>query len=239
MSTLVLVRHGQAAPFDSAFVGLTPTGDEQARRLGAFWARRGERFDTVFAGTLGRQIRTAELARGSMRAAGLPCPDVQVLEELDEYDAGAILELLVPLLAARDADFQKLVEACRLGAAGTERSRHFQRMFERVMAAWLDGKLEADGVETWPAFRVRVERAVARVTAGDGRGRRIAVFTSGGPIGLTVQRILAAPERAALELNWRIRNASLTEITFSGGRFSLDTFNTVPHLDDPSLWTYR
>jgi broad specificity phosphatase PhoE len=67
----------------------------------------------------------------------------------------------------------------------------------------------------------------------------VAVFTSGGVIGVTVQNVLNAPEPLALEINWRVRNCSMTEFIFSRDRLSLDSFNTIPHLDDPALRTYR
>ena len=70
-------------------------------------------------------------------------------------------------------------------------------------------------------------------------GRRIVSFTSGGFIGSAAQWALAAPDRTALELNWRIRNGSLTEFVFTRERFTLDSFNAVPHLADSALWTYR
>jgi hypothetical protein len=36
-----------------------------------------------------------------------------------------------------------------------------------------------------------------------------------------------------------VRNCSLTEFVFSGERISLDSFNAIPHLDDPALRTFR
>ena len=42
-----------------------------------------------------------------------------------------------------------------------------------------------------------------------------------------------------LELVWQVRNASLTEFMFTEGRFTLSTFNSVAHLREPELWTYR
>jgi broad specificity phosphatase PhoE len=65
------------------------------------------------------------------------------------------------------------------------------------------------------------------------------VFTSGGVIGLAVQTALDAPAAQALAINWRVRNASLTEFTFGKGRLAFDCFNALPHLDDPALRTYR
>jgi len=64
-------------------------------------------------------------------------------------------------------------------------------------------------------------------------------FTSGGVIGTVVALALDAPDRIALELNWRLCNCSLTRLLFTRDRLTLDEFNTVPHLHDPELWTYR
>jgi len=54
-----------------------------------------------------------------------------------------------------------------------------------------------------------------------------------------VQRALRAPKPVALELNWRVRNTSLTEFVFGRDRLSLDFFNTMPHLADASLQSFR
>ena len=81
-----------------------------------------------------------------------------------------------------------------------------------------------------------VKRRSALVN-GSVRGT-IAVFTSGGPIGVCVQHTLAAPKAAALDLNWRVRNASLTEFVCGRGRVSLDLFNATAHLP-ADLVSYR
>ena len=69
--------------------------------------------------------------------------------------------------------------------------------------------------------------------------RRVAVFTSGGPIGLAVQFAMKAPDRSFLEINWRVRNTSVTEFVFDRERVTLDSFNSIAHLADRALWTYR
>jgi broad specificity phosphatase PhoE len=66
----------------------------------------------------------------------------------------------------------------------------------------------------------------------------VAVFTSGGPIGVCVQSALQAPRAVALRVNWRVKNASLTEFVFSKGRLSLEYFNHVFYLDK-DLQTFR
>jgi broad specificity phosphatase PhoE len=112
-------------------------------------------------------------------------------------------------------------------------------MFEAATTCWLKGELEVERVEGWTKFRDRVRAVLKYIIAKEGRGRRVAIFTSGGVIGLAVQTVLQAPESKALEVNWRVRNCSLTEFTFSRDRLAFDTFNSLPHLDDPALITYR
>jgi len=92
--------------------------------------------------------------------------------------------------------------------------------------------LQSPDIESWRGFSGRVRRAIRNIIGAEGTSRRVVVFTSGGPIGLTVQTVVGAPDAMALELNWRIRNCSLTEFVFSGGRISLDSFNATPHLNE-------
>jgi broad specificity phosphatase PhoE len=237
MSSLTLVRHGRAS-FDAEHYDLlSEVGEVQSRLLGEHWARRGLAFGEVYTGTLARQRETAERVGAACRAAGLPWPEPVVLPELDEFDLGGLATRVVPELARADAAFGDLLARYH-GSAGPERERAFQKMFEVLIIHWASLPA-ADGVEGWPTFRDRVRGALRRLQDMPGQGRRVVAFTSGGFIGTAVQLALAAPDRAALELSWRVRNGSLTEFVFTRDRLTLDGFNAVPHLEDPTLWTYR
>lgn len=239
MGTLTFVRHGQARPFEKESDRLSPLGEQQARALGRYWAERGVQFDEVYSGTLVRQVRTAELVGHCVAEAGQFWPRLQSIPEFNEYDAGGITGKLIPALAERDETFRGLLAAFEANKHAPDRNRHFQKMFEAVTSAWLGGELEVQGVESWSAFRARVQSALQRILGAPGSGRSVAIFTSGGVIGATVQTVLDAPEPQALGINWRVKNCSLTEFTFGGGRISLDSFNTIPHLEDPALRTFR
>jgi broad specificity phosphatase PhoE len=238
MSQLILIRHGQAAAFTPDSDQLTELGKRQAQKLGLYLAARKLRVDEVYTGTLKRQIETEQIAGDALGAAGLPWPDATRLAGWNEYDAGAIMGRLAPLLAARDPLFGKLVQDFELNRAERDRNRYFQRMFEALMERWVSGELGDAGVEPFATFHERVRQARAEIL-GREQSRTVIVFTSGGPIGACVQLAVQAPPAVAVQLNWRIKNGSITEFLFSAGRLSLDSFNAVPHLDTDELVSFR
>src|ERR1700693_6007584 len=206
MSTLVLVRHAQAKPFEKDSDRLSAIGEQQAIALGEFWKARNIRFDEVYSGTLRRHTRTAELA-GFAEFAPKP--------EFNEYDATGILH-------AGNGHVEPDVKD----------NRELQKLFEAAMPQWIAGTLQSPGLETWQSFRERIQRCLQSIVEEDRPSRRVVVFTSAGPIGVAVQTVVGAKEPMAMELNWRIRNCSLTEFIFTHSRISLDTFNATPHLEE-------
>ena len=213
MSTLTVVRHSQARPFDSDPDQLSALGEEQARTLAEYWKRIGTTFDEVWSGSLQRQRQTAELA------AGRP-PEIS--DDWNEYDANGILHHFAPPYELEP---------------GADRNRKFQKVFEPAMLSWLAAE-EHPTVETWGVFRDRVLRALRRMQEGPSN-RNVVLFTSGGPVSVLVQTAIGAPERSFLEINWRVKNCSITEFTFSRERISLDSFNSLPHLERPEMRTFR
>ncbi len=239
MGQLTLIRHGQARAFEQDSDRLTELGELQALKLGEYWLRQNVSFDEVYCGTLVRHCRTAEIVRECFTAVGRSWPEVQNAAALNEYDATGLWQRLAPALAESDAEFRSLHDDFQQHRNTPERNRYFQKMFEVLTARWLRGEIEVEDVETWTPFRERVHSALKNIITQEGSGRRVAVFTSGGVIGLAVQTALQAPESQALQINWRIRNCSLTEFTFNRDRLSLDAFNTLPHLDEQAWRTYR
>ena len=241
MSQLTLVRHGQAAAFSEDSDRLTELGQRQAARLGEYWVEQGVTFDTVICGALRRHRQTEQGVAEAFRRAGKPWPDVELDPGWNEYDAGAIMAGLRPVLQERDPRFRKLAADAEAAAGGPERNRYFQRSLEALMDVWVAGELtpEHPGFESFADFHSRVMAARQRIFDGPG-GRSVAVFTSGGPIGVNVQAAMGAEKDHALRVNWRVRNASLSEFVFSASRLSFDSFNRLPHLSGhPELVTFR
>jgi broad specificity phosphatase PhoE len=239
MSLLTLVRHGQASFFANDYDQLSEVGENQSRLLGTHWGKQALTIDEVYAGPRRRQQKSAELAGMAYQESGFTWPEPIVLDELDEYDLDGLTNHFAPRLAEQHAEFARLVEGYRRSDSEPDQLRSFQRMFETLLSHWQKTEAEDANYESWIDFRQRVRRVIHCIQDRPGRSRRVVLFTSGGFIGTAVQLALGATDQTALELNWRIRNSSLTEFVFTQDRLSLDGFNMIPHLHDPTMWTYR
>jgi len=72
---------------------------------------------------------------------------------------------------------------------------------------------------------------------GTAHGLRILAFTSTGPVAAAVDRAFNLDDERMLEVSWQLRNTAVSEFVFSNPRFSLNTFNALPHLAAPELIT--
>lgn len=239
MSQLLLIRHGQATPFEADTDRLSPLGENQARAVGAYLLASGMLPSRVVHGPLLRQTRTAELAA---QAAGDGWPAPQTLPGLAEYDGDGLFRLLAPKLAEQNPEFAALSREAQERREFPDRNRSFQKLMEALLDSYLLGQISDPQVESWADFQTRVRAAttdiLASVNGSTVTGNIVLAFTSGGVIGSVVAGVLGAPDAAALKLNWRVRNASVTRLTFGSGRVSLDTFNETSHLT-PDLLSWR
>jgi broad specificity phosphatase PhoE len=239
MSRLFLVRHGQASFFDQDYDKLSSTGEVQSRLLGQYWARHNMSFNRVFSGPRARQRDTASIVTEAYRHAGLAFPETLVLPEFDEYRGDAVLEQGLPRLLESDTRIREFHQVFQQSADVAERLKNFQRLFEVVIGKWVEGEISLSDVESWPGFCARVNRGLSGIVSAGTRGEQVAVFCSGGPVGVAMQRALNLSPRDTLRVVWMSRNSSYSEFLFSRDRFTLSAFNAHPHLGDASLLTYR
>jgi broad specificity phosphatase PhoE len=239
MSSLFLVRHGQASFLERNYDKLSAKGEEQSRILGSYWAGLKLGFDHVYSGPRVRQRETARLVGEAYKRAGLPWPEPTVLPEFDEFQAEAVLERSLPELIESDSGIRKMHQAFRDSQTRPEQFKTFQQIFEVVIGRWADGKLPLEGIEPWADFSARVQRGLAKFPENGNRGQRIAIFSSGGPVGVAMQRALDLSTEATLKAAWMVRNCAYSEFLFSAGRFTLSSYNATPHFTDPEFLTHR
>lgn len=209
--TLYLVRHGQASFGTDDYDRLSDLGHRQARRLGAYFQERSLRFDAVFTGTLRRQRETLEGI-----AAALPgLPVAREHTGLNEYDSHAVVHAVHPEPLPRP-DTPELY-------------RHHFRILRGGLMAWMEGRAQPAGMPSFADFRDGVRAALAQALPH--KGGRVLMVSSGGPISTALGLVLGLAPEAIIQLNYQIRNSSVTELSFGAQRHSLLTYNTLPHLD--------
>ena len=239
MSRLFLVRHGQASFLEQNYDKLSTIGEKQSRLLGEYWAQRHFTFQRVYSGPRARQMETARIVGEIYARANLPWPQVQVMRDFDEYSGEWVMEATLPALTENDPEVRRLQQAFLAASSTSEKHKTFQHLFEAVITKWVRGELQVDNVESWPEFCRRVQRGLSQICNGNSRGENVAIFSSGGPIGVTMQRALELSPENTLQVAWMARNCCFSEFLFSGSRFTMSSFNELPHLEDPALMTYR
>lgn len=239
MSTLYLIRHGQASFLADDYDVLSPRGIEQSRALGRYLADRGIALDAIYSGPRKRQLDTATQLIDAARDAGAELPAPSTLDAFDEYPFDAIMTEVLPRLADIDPELGALAASIASGDPGSNGRATMSKLIERVTTLWSNGELRgSDAIETYDAFRDRVFGGLDHIMRTEGRGKRVAVVTSGGPISLSLRRTLGLDHHVTWRTAWVIRNASITELLYRDAELSLASFNATPHLGD-ALITYR
>jgi broad specificity phosphatase PhoE len=239
VSTLHLIRHGQASFGAEDYDVLSSRGVEQSLALGRHLARRPVRVDAIYSGPRRRQLDTARHLAAGAAELGAAMPEISIVPELDEYPAIELFRAWLPKLIAENRELAATLGSMAGGAGvAPPRTEDVQAAFEHISYRWARGEIDSGELETFAVFAERVGAGVRRVMAAEGRGRHVAVVTSGGPISVTVGACLGLDGDRALRLSWIIANASLTELRWRDGDLTLFGFNSIYHLDH-GLVTYR
>jgi broad specificity phosphatase PhoE len=220
MGTLYLVRHGQASFGAADYDQLSPLGQDQSQRLGAWFRARGIGFDAVLRGTLRRHVQTLAGIEAGLQAQH----DALALPGLNEYDSQALVHAVHPQPIAP--------------AETAEQVRQHFRLLREGLVQWMAGSTQPAGMPTHRDFVAGVVGALDHVRQQHAEGR-VLLVSSGGPIAVAVGHILGLGAAATIDLNLHLRNSALCEVKVGPRRHTLITFNTLPHLDgDAAAVTY-
>jgi broad specificity phosphatase PhoE len=213
MGTLYLVRHGQASFGADDYDCLSALGERQSLRLGEHFRLRGLRFEAAITGTLKRQQQTlagiSEGLGGSIATRLWP--------GLNEYDSEALIAAIHP---------QPLVKP-----SNPETVRQYFRLLRQGLQQWMAGKSEPVGMPSYADFVAGVAAALDHVRSqhtGD-----VLMVSSGGPISNAIGQVLGTSPDTVIDLNMRIFNSAVSELTFNPKRHALVSYNTLPHLELP------
>lgn len=228
MGTIHLVRHGQASFGTDDYDRLSELGTRQGVALGTAWEAGGLVFTDAVAGAMLRHAQTAIAAidasgLGALRQAQEPegsggLAGYEVDAGWDEYDHLAIAQAHDPMATTLDA-------------------KQFQKALNVALDAWRNGQGEAG--ESYADFRSRVMESFAQaVELASGKGRKVLVFTSGGPIAMVASHLITGDDSAFQRLNDVVVNSSVTTVMVGATGPRILTFNDHGHLPSSDI-TFR
>ncbi len=231
-----MIRHGQASFGKEDYDQLSPLGKRQARILAQHLLNTGFHPDAVYSGTMARQTATAQEVLSAYRAARTNVPQIEMLSGFNEYDTAAIVTALFPHMVKDDPSLDDDLPKMYVSKDS------FKRVFEGAMLRWVTGTFDTPEFESWEALKARVADSLRLITKSHGKGKTIAVFTSGGAIAASLAHVLGISGERAMRLNWQLLNSSVSRFMYNEERITLAGFNSIAHLElagDPTLITYR
>ncbi len=212
MGNIYLVRHGQASFGAADYDNLSELGTRQSVRLGQYLHTSGLQFEAVLTGTLKRHTQTFA---GICEGMGTPPAEVLQWPGLNEFDGEAVITALRPPTLQDPTTPEGY-------------KQHF-RLLRDGLCQWMAGTISPKGMPNYPDFVHGVTSTLAHVRKH--HTGNVLIVSSGGPISTAVGHILGTSPETTIELNWRIRNSAITELVYNSKRCTLQTFNTLPHLD--------
>ncbi|MCF6285439.1 MAG: histidine phosphatase family protein [Candidatus Hydrogenedentes bacterium] len=239
MSTLIVVRHGQASFLSEDYDRLSALGWEQSRLLGRYWAAQGLCPTRIVVGPRKRHQETADALLEEMGKEGMTCPESIHDERLDEFNWDGLMAYANSTLSVEDSDVGALKAAFEAAEDTKAKRRTIQHYMEAVMERWATGAFHEAGLETWGEFCGRVQSALKDSVVDSPRGSRVALVTSGGVAAVTAGSVLGLAPKKTLGLIWTLRNGALVEYLYHDTQISLSAFNSAPHLPAKNHWTYR
>jgi Fructose-2,6-bisphosphatase len=231
---MYIIRHGQASFGKENYDCLSDLGVRQAKLLGDYFKSTGVTFDAVYSGSLDRQVATFRAVMERMPSNQSSEKPI-ILMEFNEVESFSDLMKLVATLAAEDPEVSAAVESINTDPHA------FKKVYSRVMQRWAPNKSSENYLESWKDISKRVQTGIDRIRAENGPGKRVAVFTSGGPIAATMQIALDLDDQSAIQLPRHIRNTAVSTFLYDDNRLSLLTYNSIAHLEihnDPTLITF-
>jgi broad specificity phosphatase PhoE len=214
MGNIYLVRHGQASLGAENYDQLSPLGMKQTRLLGEYFKECETVFEAAYVGTLSRQEQTLDQILIGMEQPGLQRFSVSAL---NEYDSKALIET---------------VHSGPLPNPSSEQGyKHFFTLLRTALKAWMQGETSPRGMPSFAEFENHLALTVERIQSA--HTGNVLVVSSGGPIATVVSSLLQSSDEARIEMNLRLRNSSISQLSFTPKRVSALSFNSVEHLAKP------
>ena len=231
MTTIYLIRHGQASFGAESYDQLSPNGELQAKLLGRYFDRILKEAPYAVAGSMQRHQQTAQLAL----AECFPEVEIHTDSAWNEFNHQQVFAQYEPRFNQPELMKEDVAKEVNPRA-------YLAKIFEGAIERWTGGEYHHEYEESWPHFKQRVEDVLQHLCEdlAQRQPRYAVVFTSGGVISVAVGKVLGLNAKQIFALNWSIANASITTLRWTDGRLQLLSFNEHHYLKarDAELLTW-
>ncbi len=216
MTTIYLIRHGQASFGAESYDKLSPNGELQAKLLGQYFNKILKEEPYVVAGSMQRHQQTANLAL----AECFPEASIVTDHAWNEFNHQQVF-----------AQYEPRFNEPHLLKADVENETnpraYLAKIFEGAIERWTGGDYHHEYDESWPNFKNRVETALQNLSdeLAKTKPRYAVVFTSGGVISVAAGKLLELSANRTFALNWAITNTSMTTLRLVGNEPQLLSLN--------------
>ncbi|NNH76571.1 histidine phosphatase family protein [Acinetobacter sp. ANC 5380] len=231
MTTIYLIRHGQASFGAESYDKLSPNGELQAKLLGQYFNQILKEEPYVVAGSMQRHQQTANLAL----AECFPEAEIQTDSAWNEFNHQQVFAQYEPRFNEPHLLKQDVENEVNPRA-------YLAKIFEGAIERWTGGDYHHEYDESWPDFKSRVETALQNLSdeLAKTKPRYAVVFTSGGVISVAAGKLLELNANRTFALNWAITNTSMTTLRLVGNEPQLLSLNEHHFIkaEDPQLLTW-
>ena len=216
MTTIYLVRHGQASFGAESYDKLSPNGELQSKLLGQYLDKILKEAPYVVAGSMQRHQQTAKISLNEC------FPEAEIITDgsWNEFNHQQVFEQY-------DERF-KQPHLLKEEVAKFESPRaYLAEIFEGAIERWTGGDFHHEYEESWPQFKSRVETALVNLCEhlAQTKPRYAVIYTSGGVISVVAGKLLELSVNRTFALNWAIANTSLTTLRLVGTEPQLLSLN--------------
>ena len=231
MTTIYLIRHGQASFGAESYDKLSPNGELQAKLLGRYFDKILKEAPYVVAGSMQRHQQTAQLALAECFPESEPVTD----SAWNEFNHQQVFAQYEPRFNQPELLKEDVSQHANPRA-------YLSKIFEGAIERWTGGDYHHEYEESWPDFKQRVETALQHLCddLAEKKPRYAVVFTSGGVISVAAGKILGLSPNKTFALNWAITNTSMTTLRLVGNQPQLLSLNEHHYIkaQRPDLLTW-
>ncbi len=220
MSTIYLIRHGQAQFGMEEYDALSPTGIEQAKVLGKSLVERKIIPTKIISGAMKRHQQTMNYCLEQMH---LENTEKILNDDWNEFDHRDIIAKYEP----RYKDIEELKKDIFLDKSPKEK---ITEVLVGSVTRWTSGQYN-DYNESWSTFCSRVRDGLQKIENESAKEDVVFVFTSGGSISVILQKLLDLSIQKTFEMQLNIANCSITKLKTSSRGTQLLSFSDYAHFE--------